>query len=154
MYMAVEADRYELPIAVEESASALARKMKVTERSIYHSVMKKYSGRNTGVKYIRIEGDKEMGHYVGHDIVERFPITQKEIERIKNKIQVGDRIQKRVSVYGVNTGKKERNKKAYNCRVLAKHTYGVTVERTIRQGLYVRDFISYVEIAEEERRSR
>lgn len=150
LYLAVQADQYELPLAVEESASALARKMKVTERSIYHSVMKKYSGRNTGVKYIRIEGDKEMGHYVRHEIEKLHPITQKEIEGIKNRIQIGDRIKKKVSVCGFDTGK--AREKVYNCRVLAKHTHGVTVERTVRAGLYVRDFISYTDLAMRERK--
>lgn len=150
LYLAVQADQYELPIAVAESVSSLARMLKVSEMSIYAAISKHYSGRNTGIKYLRI-GEKEM-NYVCKELELKQPITQGEIERIKDRIKIGDRIKKKVVDHGFYTGKLGTKEKTYNCRVLEKCRYGVLVERTVRKGLYIKDFISYVDLARRGRR--
>lgn len=151
LYLAVQADQYELPIAVAESVNSLARMLKVSEMSIYAAIAKHYSGRNTGIKYLRI-GEKEMNHYVYRELELKQPITQGEIQRIKDRINVGDRIKKKVVDYGFYTGKPGEKEKTYNCRVLEKCKYGVLVERTVRKGLYIKDFITYVDLARRARR--
>lgn len=41
----------------------------------------------------------------------------------------------------------------YKCTVLQKYNHGVLVERKIRKGLYVKDFITYIELKMQERQN-
>lgn len=58
LYMAVTADQYELPIAIETTAMALALKCGTSANSVFSSISKNYSGRKSGIKFMRIETDE------------------------------------------------------------------------------------------------
>lgn len=55
IWMAVSADKYELPIAVEVSASNLAKKMGSTEETIKSRESRKCSGRYKGYKVVKVK---------------------------------------------------------------------------------------------------
>lgn len=55
LYMAVTADDYELPIAVEDSAIDLANKLGIDPISVYNSINKGLHGINAGRKIIKIK---------------------------------------------------------------------------------------------------
>lgn len=54
LYMAVSADEYELPIAVEDTAIALANKLGIEPISVYSSIANSRSGKITGHKLLKI----------------------------------------------------------------------------------------------------
>lgn len=53
-WMAVTADKYELPIAVELSSEALAKVFGVTGSTIRACAIRGRSGRNTGRRIVRV----------------------------------------------------------------------------------------------------
>lgn len=53
-YAAVTADKYELPLAVADSVPELARMTGRSEGTIYACISHGRSGKNTGMKFIRI----------------------------------------------------------------------------------------------------
>lgn len=55
LYMAVTADRLELPIAVEDTAVKLAKKMGVNPSNIRDAVSKGLDGSRIGIKYVKVE---------------------------------------------------------------------------------------------------
>ena len=55
LWMAVDADEYELPICVADSAQELADKFGVTDNTIRNCVMRGRSGRENGYKYLKVE---------------------------------------------------------------------------------------------------
>lgn len=55
LYMAVTADEYELPLAVETSVRDLAKFNKIKPQTVSHYLVKEYSGRNTGIRYVKVE---------------------------------------------------------------------------------------------------
>jgi hypothetical protein len=56
LYLAVTADEYELPIAVEETCAELARRFGITNASLLSTLSHGDStGRYSGHKFIRIE---------------------------------------------------------------------------------------------------
>lgn len=55
MYMAVTADKYELPVAIGETASELARTLGVSTNSILSSITKKQSGKCRKMKYVKVD---------------------------------------------------------------------------------------------------
>ena len=55
LWLAVTPDKYELPIAVADSAGALARILKVPESRVRSNWNNRRSGKNNGQKIIRIE---------------------------------------------------------------------------------------------------
>lgn len=55
LYMAVTADKYELPVAVEENAQMLARKYGVGKNEIYEYISRGNIRKKNGVKFVRIE---------------------------------------------------------------------------------------------------
>ena len=58
LYMAVTADKYELPIAVCSNIHDLARIFGIKPQSVSESISRKRPGKKTGVKFIRIEVDE------------------------------------------------------------------------------------------------
>lgn len=59
LYMAVTADKFELPLAVEVSTTQLSKKTGISKESISFSICKKRSGKNNGIKFIKIEVDDD-----------------------------------------------------------------------------------------------
>lgn len=56
LWMAVECDKYELPLAVADSQAKLARLLKVTRNAIYQKVLAEKQGEVlTGYKVCRVE---------------------------------------------------------------------------------------------------
>lgn len=54
-WMAVTADKYELPLIVTETARELAVMLNITIGSVLSGCAKKRSGRNTGYKIVKVE---------------------------------------------------------------------------------------------------
>ena len=54
LWLAVTADKYELPICVEESAQKLADSLGLKRISIYTSVHKELNGKVTGQKFVKV----------------------------------------------------------------------------------------------------
>lgn len=52
--MAVTADKYELPLCIENSVEKLSKKIGVTANAVSTSISRNCSGRIKGVKYIKI----------------------------------------------------------------------------------------------------
>ena len=55
LYMAVTADKYELPIAIEDTPGKLAERINIKQSSILTAIALKRSGRNRGIKFIKIQ---------------------------------------------------------------------------------------------------
>lgn len=55
LYMGVTLDEYELPLCVAETVVELARMYRTTPSAIYTNIYNKQSGRNNGVKFIKLE---------------------------------------------------------------------------------------------------
>lgn len=56
--MAVTADKYELPLCIENSVEKLSKKVGVTANAVSSSITKQCSGRLKGLKYIKITLDE------------------------------------------------------------------------------------------------
>ena len=59
LWIAVEADEYELPIAVADTAKELGAIFGVRADSVIDSASKNRSGKLSGRKFIRVEDDNE-----------------------------------------------------------------------------------------------
>ena len=57
LWLAVEADEYELPLAVADSARELAEKCGTTKHNIESFVSKQCNGRISGIKYMKVIND-------------------------------------------------------------------------------------------------
>ena len=57
-WMAVEADEYELPLAVADTAEELGRMVGLKKNSIIDSVLKNRNGREKGEKYIKVRREE------------------------------------------------------------------------------------------------
>lgn len=57
LWLAVTADKYELPLAVTDTAEELGRIYGVTDVTIYNAVTKRHNGRCNGFKYVRVLND-------------------------------------------------------------------------------------------------
>lgn len=55
MYMAVTTDKYELPIAIGDTARELSKLVDVSENVIYSSISKNLSGKNRKMKFIKVD---------------------------------------------------------------------------------------------------
>ena len=58
LWLAVTSDEYELPIFIADTARELAKKLGLNENSIHSAIAKKNSGRNTGIKIVRVKYKK------------------------------------------------------------------------------------------------
>ena len=59
MYMAVTTDEYELPLAVEDTASALAKHFDMTSNDVYSAISKGLSCKAKGFRFIKVVVDDE-----------------------------------------------------------------------------------------------
>lgn len=55
LWLAVTADEFELPIAIEESAEKLASRIGISPSTVKYLEKKKCTGRNTGRRIVRID---------------------------------------------------------------------------------------------------
>ncbi|KAA3400244.1 hypothetical protein F1904_13125 [Akkermansia muciniphila] len=58
--MAVTADKYELPLAVEDTGAALARLVGCNPNNIYHDISAKATGTIRGFKFVKVTVDETM----------------------------------------------------------------------------------------------
>ena len=59
IWMAVEADEYELPLAVADTARELAEKCNTTTHSVEISVSKQCDGSINGWKYVKVRNEND-----------------------------------------------------------------------------------------------
>lgn len=59
IWLAVEADEYELPIAVADTAKELADRFGITANTVMNCVIRQRSGRENGYKYVKVLNDEE-----------------------------------------------------------------------------------------------
>jgi hypothetical protein len=59
LWLAVTADKYELPIIVEESAKQLADKLGITSSTVIASVSRNNTGKNAGRKIVKVNIDDD-----------------------------------------------------------------------------------------------
>jgi len=60
LWVAVEADEYELPLAVAETATELGEMIGVNHRTIRSCISQKFNGRQSGRKYMKVRIDDEL----------------------------------------------------------------------------------------------
>lgn len=54
LWMVVTADKYELPIIVEDSSCKLAKILGINRSSVINATLNNYSGKNTGRKIVKV----------------------------------------------------------------------------------------------------
>lgn len=59
LYMAVTADKYELPLAVAKNAKKLSRMTGYSRTTIDSSISKRRNGKNRGIKFVKVEESEE-----------------------------------------------------------------------------------------------
>ena len=59
LWMAVTADKYELPLCVFDTAEELGKRCGVAKGTIYNAIGKGHNGRCNGFKYVRVLNDGE-----------------------------------------------------------------------------------------------
>ena len=59
LYMGVTPDKYELPLFVADSLKELSKMSGIDYDSIRHRISKNNSGRNKGIRFIRIEFEEK-----------------------------------------------------------------------------------------------
>ncbi len=84
----------------------------------------------------------------------RRPVTQEEIIVIRNSIKIGDKIKKKVAPHGACSGRVGEKERLCTCHVIEKCRHGVLVSRRLAKDIYVRDFITYANIALERRKRK
>lgn len=62
LYMGVTPDKYELPIFVADSLKELSKMSGFDYDSVRHLISKRSSGKNKGIKFIRIKIEEEEWH--------------------------------------------------------------------------------------------
>lgn len=55
MYMAVTPDRYELPLAIADTARELGKLVGVSANLIHSSIAKKQSGKNRKMRFVKVD---------------------------------------------------------------------------------------------------
>lgn len=55
IYMAVTPDKLELPLAVGNTATELAKILKIKEDTIYTGISRNHSGKTIGMKFIKVD---------------------------------------------------------------------------------------------------
>lgn len=101
LYLAVTADDYELPIAVDETVEGLARQMNTTANNIRSTISRNQSGVSRGHRYIKIEipdSDDDVnpahGFYAAIDLlraqkggcVSKLPIKKPSLQLTANEM--------------------------------------------------------------------
>lgn len=59
LYLGVTTDEFELPLCVSDTAAELARMYGMTPKAVYSNMHNKQSGKNNGIKFLRIEVEDE-----------------------------------------------------------------------------------------------
>lgn len=59
IYMGVTADKYEFPIYITDTATELAKMVGISRSAVRSSISKNSSGRNKGIKFVKVEIDEE-----------------------------------------------------------------------------------------------
>ena len=57
LYIAVTADKYELPMAVADTQRELGKMTGKSEKQVCEAINKKMNGTRTGVKFLRVDVD-------------------------------------------------------------------------------------------------
>ena len=57
IWIAVEADEYELPIAIADTAKELGEKFGVTAKTVISSAYRQENGELNGFKYVKVRAD-------------------------------------------------------------------------------------------------
>ena len=60
LWMAVEADDLELPLAIAETATELGEMIGVNHKTIRSCFCKQYSGKKTGMRFMKVKVDDEL----------------------------------------------------------------------------------------------
>lgn len=60
LWIAVEADEFELPLAVAETATELGEMVGVNHKTIRSCFSKRYSGKKSGIKFMKVRVDGEL----------------------------------------------------------------------------------------------
>lgn len=55
IYMAVTPDKLELPLAVGNTATELAKTLKIKEDTIFTGISRNYSGKIIGMKFVKVD---------------------------------------------------------------------------------------------------
>ncbi len=55
LYMAVTADKYELPLIVSDKVKDIAKYSGTSERNIYQGISHNFPGRKTKIKFVRVD---------------------------------------------------------------------------------------------------
>ena len=63
-WLCVEADEYELPLAVADTAKELADRLGITETTVYNCVMRRRGGRENGYKYMKVRREHDSDDVV------------------------------------------------------------------------------------------
>lgn len=58
LWLAVEADEYELPLAVADTAEELGIIFGIKKNTVINCVLRNRSGRENGYKYIKVKNEK------------------------------------------------------------------------------------------------
>ena len=90
-------------------------------------------------------------NYSKENLEKRVPITKEEILQIERETKIGDVVCKRKHINPFSIENSET--RLYKCTVLQKYNHGVLVKRKIRKDLYVKDFITYIDLIIEERKN-
>ena len=59
LWLAVEADKYELPLAVADTAEELGKMFGIKKNTVINCVARNRSGRENGYRYIKVLNDGE-----------------------------------------------------------------------------------------------
>ena len=57
LWLAVEADKYELPLAVADTAEELGKMFGIKKNTVINCVSRNRSGRENGYKYIKVKNE-------------------------------------------------------------------------------------------------
>ena len=57
--MAVTADKYEFPLYIADTATELAKTMRISRQVIYDGISKKHNGRYKCIKFVKVIIDEE-----------------------------------------------------------------------------------------------
>lgn len=58
LYMAVTADKYELPICVEDSVHDLAKWAGISDNTLSSNLSKHKNGKNRGYKFVKVDDNE------------------------------------------------------------------------------------------------
>lgn len=82
LYLAVTADRYELPISVRDTAAELATALGYTEAGIYAAISRPKTGELRGFNMFKTKDDEQpVLHSVARSLAKSTGLTEDEVQR-------------------------------------------------------------------------